>query len=154
MRLGMRRWQNPAASTVRRRIGLKFGGRDDTFELMDTVDAHIAAAEARTDTKFEKLLGELKLIGQRMEHVEKTTSGLRLNTWLAAATAVAIVAAIIAWGSSMFGVGMNVETAANKAAGNVMQSAQPQIDALNLRYSEMNGKLDQLIEAVQARPAP
>ncbi len=101
-------------------------------------------------------MSELKLINVRMEHVEKSTSGLRLNTWMAAASAVALVAAIFGWGSSMFGVGMNVESVANKAADTVMTSAQPQINTLNARYVEMNNKLDEIFQLLSkpATPSP
>lgn len=140
--------QTLSAHEAIKRGSLKSSGGGGMFDDMDTVDAKIAAAEARTDTKFAKLLSQLELLNLRMGHVETSTAGLKLNTWLAMASAVALVVAIFGWGSSMFGVGMNVESVANKAASSTAQTAQPQIDALSARYTEMNGKLDQLIEAI------
>lgn len=128
------------------------GGGGGTFGSMDAVDAKIAASEARTDTKFAELLGEMRLMNQRLDHVETQTSGLRLNVWLASATAVALVVAIFGWGTSMFGVGMDAQQVSDRAVSSAIQRIQPQVDAMNANYSEVSNKLDQLLRATGPRP--
>lgn len=85
---------------------LKMGGGDGTSGGMsEIVDAKIAASEARTDAKFVQVLA-------RLESIEKSTQGLRLNTWLAAATALGLAIAAMALGAAHFGNGVMVTTAA------------------------------------------
>lgn len=129
------------------------GGGGGTFDDMSAVDAKIAAAEARSDTKFAELLGELKLINVRLDHVERTTGGMRSTVIGTGIGVVAVVIAVMAYGAQWFGVGMDAQAVADNAARSVVQTAQPQIDALNARYNEMNSKLDQLLQAV-ATPEP
>lgn len=114
---------------------------------MSEIDAKIAASEARTDTKFAEMMGELRLINQRLEHVENSTSGLRMNTWLAAATAVALVVAIFSWGSSMFGVGMDAQSIANQSAKSLLDQAEPRFSSMNANFE----RLDKNYEALQTQ---
>lgn len=96
-----------------------------TSNGMSEVDAKIAAAEARTDTKFAQVMGELRLINQRLEHVEGYTRNLRSTVIGTGIAAVALVVGIFGWGASMFGVGMDAQSIANQSAKNVVELAQP-----------------------------
>lgn len=103
--------------TETRERALKFGDGDGTSGGMDVLDAKIAAAEARTDTKFAALTGKLDLMNSRLDGIKDATSGLSFNTWLAAGSAVGVVLAAMAIGVSQFGNGVMVTTAAvNDAA--------------------------------------
>lgn len=76
------------------RTGLKPGGGGGTLPPMETVDAKIAAAEARTDTKFAELRGDLK------DFASKGT------VWGAMATAVAVILAALAFAGDRFDAGV------------------------------------------------
>ncbi|TKV76722.1 hypothetical protein [Rhizobium sp. AU243] len=117
-------------------------------ESMETVDAKIAAAEARTDTKFAELLGELRLINQRMEHVERSTSGMRSTVIGTGIGVVAVVIAIMAYGAQWFGLGMDAQQVAERAVQGAAQQVQPQIDALASSSKDLDGKLNLIIRAL------
>ena len=78
---------------------LKHGGSGGTFGGMDNVDAKIAAAEARVDTKFAELRGDLSNFA---------TKG---TVWGAVGTAVAIGLAVAAFGGDRFDAGMSSQSA-------------------------------------------
>lgn len=130
---------------------LQQGGGGGTFDGMEVVDAKIAAAEARTDTKFAELLGELKLINQRMEHVERSTSGMRSTVIGTGIGVVAVVIAIMAYGAQWFGLGMDAQQVAERAAQSSSQRIQPQIDGLSSSNTELNAKIDTLLRALNDR---
>lgn len=121
---------------------------------MSEIDAKIAAAEARTDTKFAEMMGELRLINQKLEHVEKSTAGIRLNIWLAAATAVGLVVAVFSWGTSMFGVGMDAQTVADKSASIVFDKAQSEFQAINVRYDRLEKQIDLILTNLKPDAKP
>lgn len=77
---------------------LKHGGGGGTLPPMETVDAKIAAAEARTDTKFAELRGDLK---------DFATKG---TVWSATATIIASLVAtflaVLAFGGDRFDAGV------------------------------------------------
>lgn len=56
---------------------LQFGDGDGTLPPMGEVDAKIAAAEARTDTKITKIEGKLDLILQRLGTIEEKSADAR-----------------------------------------------------------------------------
>lgn len=122
---------------------------------MDIVDAKIAAAEARTDTKFTEVLAELKLINQRMDHVEKSTTGLRSNIWGAALAAVGLSVGALAYGGQMFGIGMQASDVAGKAAIDATRPAMDAIQRDNQRQSRqidrMHSDIQSILKAVQNR---
>lgn len=100
---------------------------------MDTVDAKIAAAEARTDTKFAELRADLK------DFATKST------VWQAAATIIAVVLAAIAFGGDRFDAGIGMADTQQKQ----LQRDQQQDQAVQ----RMEGKLDQLIAAQKRSPS-
>lgn len=124
---------------------LKGGGGGGTFEGMEVVDAKIAAAEARTDTKFAELLGELRLINQQIDHVEKSTGGLRSTVIGTGIGVVAVAIAVMAYGAQWFGIGMDAQQVSERAAQSALEKVQPQMQSLD-------GKLDQLLQATRPRP--
>ncbi len=118
---------------------------------MSEVDAKIAAAEARTDTKFAELLGELKLLNQRMEHVERSTSGMRSTVVGTGIGVVAVVIAVMAYGAQWFGLGMDAQQVAERAVQSSTQNLQPQINSLTTSNVELNAKMDALIRGLNDR---
>lgn len=110
---------------------LKHGGGDGTSDGMETVDAKIAAAEARTDTKFAELRSDLKEFA--------TTSQLRATVWGATAVIIATGLAAVAFGGDRFDAGMGM---ADRIAE---QKARDQIQDQSVQRIE--GKIDRLIEA-------
>jgi hypothetical protein len=73
------------------------------------VEAQIAAAEARTDTKFAELRGDLRVISQTMTEIR---GGQRATHALVVGSALAAVA----FGATWFGLGINASEVASKAA--------------------------------------
>lgn len=98
---------------------------------MDMIDAKVAAAEARVDTKFEQLRGDLK------DFATKAT------VWQAAATIIAVVLAAIAFGGDRFDAGMGL---ADKQAVQIERDAKQDQDVAGI-----NQKLDKLIEQSQKK---
>lgn len=138
--------------------GLKGGGGGGTSQGMDVVDAKIAAAEARTDTKFAEVVGELRLI-------ERSTSGLKATIIVTGISVVALVAAILGWGTSMFGTGMDAQTVADRAALSVEQRLSAQLQTTAARYEELAAGLEavsaenserwgEVLDAIRADQAP
>ncbi|MBZ5758351.1 MULTISPECIES: hypothetical protein [Rhizobium] len=123
---------------------------------MSEVDAKIAAAEARTDTKFAELLGELKLINAKMGHLETTTNGTKMTVIVTAIAALGLTVAIMAYGGQWFSVGMD----AQKVSQDAVEKMTPPINAMNAHYdalnkrvetltADTNEKFDALLKAVQ-----
>lgn len=120
---------------------LKTGGGDGTSGDMSLVDAKIAAAEARTDTKFAQVLA-------RLDAIEKSTSGLRLNVWLAAATALGLGIAAMAFGASQFGNGVMVTSAAVQDAAEAKRLSQENTAELK----RLSDQIQSFIQAFQPEP--
>jgi len=98
----------------------------------EEIDAKIAVSEARGDTKFAELLGEIKamradITGQfgvltaRVEHVERSTSGLKAIIVGTGIAAVGVVIAVLAFGDQLFGLGIGASDIANAAAQKAIQ---------------------------------
>lgn len=130
---------------------LQSGGGGGTFEDMSIVDAKVAAAEARTDTKFAGLKGSLDLMNERLDNIQAATNGVRLNIWLAAATALGLGIAAMAFGSSQFGNGVMVTTAAVRDAADAKRIAQENANEVRALRNELGA----FIQAIQhERPQP
>ncbi|MDP9838851.1 hypothetical protein J2T09_003623 [Neorhizobium huautlense] len=125
--------------------------RSDTD--LSEVDAKIGAAEARTDTKFAELLGELRLMNQRLDHVEKSTSGMRSTVIGTGIGVLAVAIAVMAYGAQWFDLGMDAQQVSDRAVSAAIEKVQPQIDAIKTGNGEVNMKLDQLLQATRPRPA-
>lgn len=140
---------------------------------MSEVDAKIAASEARTDTKFTEVMGELRLINQRIGHVdqrlghleqrmdrvETSFSAIRLNIWLAAATTIGLVA-IFGWGTTMFGTGMDAQSISDQSAKNAIQQVEPRLDSLEKRMGALETQMGTILTFIEGQkkeqliPAP
>jgi len=90
---------------------------------MDMMDAKIAASEARTDTKFAELRGDLSKFATKQ------------TVWGAVGTAVAIGLAVAAFAGDRFDGGMSVGGVIN-----AVQLGQKERDAAQDR------KLDEILE--------
>lgn len=113
---------------------LKHGGGSGTSDNMDTVDAKIAAAEARTDTKFAELRGDLKDFA--------TAKEMRNAVWGAAATIIAVLLAAMAFGGDRFDAGIGM--------ADVRQVQIARDVGQDKAVQRIEGKLDQLIAAQKA----
>ncbi len=89
-----------------------------TLPPMETVDAKISASEARTDTKFAELRGDLK------EFATKNT------VWGAAATAIVsilgVLLALVAFGGDRFDAGVSAGSALSPYAEQQRERDQAQ----------------------------
>ncbi|UXS31356.1 hypothetical protein FY152_04305 [Agrobacterium tumefaciens] len=132
---------------------------------MDTVDAKIAASEARTDTKFAQLMGELStmraeingrldVLGTRVGHVETSTAGMKTTVIVTAIAALGLTVAVMAYGSQWFGLGMDAQQVADRAAQTSMQNLQPQVDALNVKMDTLIRGLNERMMGSGEMPAP
>lgn len=110
------------------------GGGGGTYGGMDAVDAKIAASEARTDTKFAELRGDLGKFA--------TTGAV----WAAAGTAIAtilgVLLAVMAFGGDRFDAGMS-------AGGAVA----PIVEQQKARDAAQDEKLDEILRRLP-QPAP
>lgn len=100
------------------------------------IDAKIAAAEARTDTKFAQLLGRLDVMNQKLTALDKSVSDLRgdnrsLRT-LTVGSSIAVffgiaatVLGALAYGGQLFSTGMNVSGIADAAAERAVNRVYP-----------------------------
>jgi hypothetical protein len=105
---------------------------DSDSPTRSEIDAKIAASEARTDTKFAELLGEIKvtnagIVGLRSEFSDMrgyarsshhTTIGTIVATGLGI---VAIVIALLTYGATWFGLGINAHDVARQAADQALR---------------------------------
>jgi hypothetical protein len=126
------------------------------------LDAKIAASEARTDTKFAEFMGELRLSTSKMTQVENdlretrsAISGVRTTVIVTAVGSVIAIAGLfysaLQYGSGMFGVGMNAQTISDQSAKNAIELTQPKLDAVQAQYTDLNSKVDTVIQYLQAQ---
>lgn len=105
----------------------------------EEIEAKLAVAEARTDTKFAQILGhvdtlaadlkgEMKALNSRMSAIERSTSGLKATVIITGIAIVGVVVAIMAYGGQFFGLGLSTDEiarrAADRAAGQVIDRLQ------------------------------
>lgn len=116
---------------------LKRGGPGGTSGGMDIVDSKIAAAEARTDTKFAELRGDL---------AKFATKG---TVWAAAATLggtiLAVLLGVLAFGGDRFDAGMSASSAVSAYS-----------EAQRKRDAAQDEKLDEILKRLpppQVNPA-
>lgn len=110
---------------------LKHGGGGGTSNGMETVDAKIAAAEARTDTKFAELRGDL---------AKFATKG---TVWGAMATALGIVLATASLAGNRFDAGMSVRSSLEAVSA-----------GQKVRDAEQDRKLDEILRRLPAPAKP
>lgn len=116
-------------------VALRAGDGGGTLPPMDAVDAKIAASEARSETKLEKAMGEVRveftaLRGDIRELTAKSASkGTVVITGISLFFGMAgLLAAFLAYGGDQFGRGADVTTIARTAAREAIQEqarAQP-----------------------------
>ena len=85
------------------------------------VEAQIAAAEARTDTKFAELRGDLRVISQTMAEVRAGQRATQVLVVGSAIAAVAVIIAALSFGATWFGLGINASDIAHKAADQALR---------------------------------
>lgn len=102
----------------------------------EEIAANIAASEARTDAKFERVMGRLDLI-------EKSTSGLRATMIGTGIAIAAVLISVMAYGGQMFGIGLDSQSIAEKAATGVESRTSTRLDNLD-------AQIRALTEAIQA----
>jgi len=120
-----------ADSASRMPDALKSGGPGGTLPPMDVVDAKISASEARTDTKFAELRGDLK------DFATKTT------VWQGVAVIIATMLAAMAFGGDRFDAGVD-------AGGALAPYAEQQRE----RDAKQDARLEQILDRLPAKPAP
>lgn len=142
-----RQWDERTRQNLSQLPHLKHGGGGGTFDGMDVIDAKIAAAEARTDTKFAEVIGELKAMRTELAHMPSTWTMVgTIGAFTAAASGLLI--AVLALSSQMLGIGMDAQQVSERSASSAIERVQPQIDTLNANYVGMNSKLDQVLTAI------
>ena len=98
----------------------------------DEIAARLEAAEARSDTKVAQLLGEIKAgfasldgkvdgLKDRIDGVERTTSGLKATVILTGLGAVALVVGVLAYGQTWFGIGVTTRDVVKSAVSEYLQ---------------------------------
>ncbi|KKB12391.1 hypothetical protein VE25_07515 [Devosia geojensis] len=118
---------------------LHSGGGGGTSDDMSIVDAKIAAAEARTDTKFVQVLSRLDNLDS---DIARNTRGIIPTIILTGISVVALVVAVFAWGNGMFSTGMSAQSIADQAARGVEQRLSTELQASAQRYDVLEQRLD------------
>lgn len=101
----------------------------------DQVSDMLAASEARSEARLERVLSEVKLgfadLRREME-VREAKIAMLPTTWVllgtvfaGALTVVALIIAALALGNDMFGRGFDAHAVAREAAAEAMRSAPP-----------------------------
>jgi hypothetical protein len=87
----------------------------------DLVDAKIAAAEARTDTKIVRLEGKIDLVLSKLDSISQTYKDVReghrsviANIWIVFAALAAIIIGAVAAAPVIFDLGMKVRETITK----------------------------------------
>jgi hypothetical protein len=128
---------------------LQSAGSGSTLHDMSEVDAKIAAAEARTDTKFAEMMGELKLISY-------TTRGLKttiITTGIATVIGLgALTIGVMAYGGQMFGLGLDTDEIVQRAAEAAGKQSAAELAFLREQIEQTNSQLGALIEAYGGKP--
>jgi len=93
---------------------------DDT-PSRNEIAAQIAVAEARTDTKFAELRGDLRVISQTMAEVRAGQRATQVLVVGSAIAAAAVIIAALSFGATWFGLGINASDVASRAANQALQ---------------------------------
>ena len=133
------------ASKDQHELPLRGGGGGGTFPPMETVDAKIAAAEARTDTKFSDLRRDMDKLATTADVTAGANSN-RNNVWGAALTVLAILLAILAFGGDRFDAGVN--------AGGALAPYAEQQRARDAQQDAADAKRDRQFEEILKRLPP
>lgn len=104
------------------------GGGGGTSGGMDLMDAKISASEARTDTKFAELRGDLKNFA---------TKG---TVWTAVGTALGIMLAVAALAGNRFDAGMTIRSTVEAVTADQHR-----------RDSAQDAKLDEILKRLPAQ---
>ena len=125
----VRKLRDEAAMLDAENRALKHGGSGGTFGGMDNVDAKIAAAEARVDTKFAELRGDLAKFATKE------------TVWAAAGTVggtiLAVLLAVAAFGGDRFDAGMSSQSAVAALA----QEQRNRDEAQDKKFDEILARL-------------
>lgn len=113
---------------------LKGGDGGGTFNDMDVVDAKIAAAEARTDTKFVELGRALDKLATK-DDVAASQTATRNSVWTAIGVALGIILAVLAFAANRFDAGVS--------AGGAIA---PYVAAQQQRDHSQDAKLDEILK--------
>lgn len=119
-------------------LPLNHGGGGGTSDGMDTVDAKIAAAEARTDTKFAQLRGDLNVqFGEvKTQLASKAGTGAMIATVVGTGLGLlAAVLSMLALGANRFDAGMTVRSAIESG-----------LTESNKRDDAQDAKLDEILK--------
>jgi hypothetical protein len=116
------------------RVPLPDNTQERTFGSMSSelMDAKIEAAEARTDTKFAHIEGQLALILEKLTTVSEDNRSTRTTVWgvgiglagLIIAT-IGLLTGFLAYSDDRFAAGMDASALANAAAQRAVQQAYP-----------------------------
>jgi len=145
---------------------LKRMGRSANITDMSEVDAKIAAAEARTDTKFAEMMGELRVISGKLEHLDEnyretrtSISSLKSTVIVTAVTTVLAIGGLfytaLQYGNSMFTAGLDTQTIADQSAKNALSQIQPSVDQLGTAVKNSNDRLSEIMaifERIEKNP--
>lgn len=80
----------------------------------EEIDAKIAAAEARTDTKFAQLFGEVR-------HIQQSVSGTKTTIIITGIAVLGVLVAILGYGQQWLGLGLNISDVAQKSATSAIE---------------------------------
>lgn len=139
----------PRAVEVAEHNSLIGGGSGGNDGGMDLVDAKIAAAEARTDTKFAEVLGELKAMRSDMSHMPSTWAMVGTMGGFAVVV-VTVILAVMAYGGDRFdgGVAFGQGSAEAKVALDKVTSDNA---AQTKQIEQLSGQLNQVLMAIQPK---
>lgn len=140
-----------SADVYELRPGLKGGGGGGTFDGMELMDAKIAASEARTDTKFAEVLGELRSMRAQTSHLP--TTGAMIATVIAStAAAVSLIVGVLALGGDRFDGGVSVGQAGVEAKI-ALDRVINENEAQSRQIEQVSQQLQKVLFAISNDPA-
>ena len=149
------------AEQRRREEALPTGPSGDIYQGMpmanEIFDDKIAAAEARSEAKLERMLGEMRTgfadirgeiraVSTRVEAVERSTSGIKSTIVITAVGAVALVVAILAYAGDSLTKGMSYRDVIAAETARQLSSSEERLKA------SFSSTLGEVLKAMAAKP--
>lgn len=108
----------------------------DQMSDRELFEERLRTAEAHTDTKFERLIGEINSsraefrgefgkLATRLDGVERSTAGTKTTIIVTAIAVVAVLIGILAFGQQWFGIGLTTRDIVKSAVTEFRQQEMP-----------------------------
>lgn len=91
----------------------------------EEVDAKLATADARSETRIVEVLGEIKAMNARIDGIQQSTAGVKATIIFTGIAVVTLVVAVLSYGQQWFGIGITTRDIV-RATVQEMKAVAPQ----------------------------